>query len=102
VGSARTLKDSGTAKSNTVSENRFTNMMTRLHDSGGIYTIGHNPGTNINENYVRGIAPATAGPTYGLHNDEGSAYIQAVRRDRPGQEAGRIRGATTGNRGVGP
>jgi len=49
--------------------------MARLHDSGAIYTIGQDPGTQINENYVRGIPPATSGPTYGLHNDEGSAYI---------------------------
>ena len=33
------------------------------------------PGTTINQNYVKGIPPATSGPTYGLHNDEGSAYI---------------------------
>ena len=34
------------------------------------------PGTNINQNYVKGIPPANSiGPTYGLHNDEGSAYI---------------------------
>jgi hypothetical protein len=71
----KNFKDSATAKNNVVSNNRFTNMMTRLHDSGAIYTIGQNPGTTINENYVKGIPPATSGPTYGLHNDEGSAYI---------------------------
>ncbi len=71
----RNFKDSTTARDNTVSYNRFTNIMTRLHDSGAIYTIGQNPGTQINENYVKGIPPATSGPTYGLHNDEGSAYI---------------------------
>ena len=49
--------------------------MSRLHDSGAIYTIGQMPGTNINENYVKGIPPATYGPTYGLHNDEGTTYI---------------------------
>jgi hypothetical protein len=47
----------------------------RLHDSGAIYTIGQMPGTKIDQNYVKGIPPATSGPTYGLHNDEGSAYI---------------------------
>ena len=66
---------STTAKNNTVNNNRFTNMMTRLHDSGAIYTIGQNPGTVINENYVKGIPNNSSGPTYGLHNDEGSAYI---------------------------
>jgi hypothetical protein len=32
-------------------------------------------GTNINQNYVRGVPPNTTGPTYGLHNDEGTAWI---------------------------
>jgi hypothetical protein len=71
----RNFKDSTIAKNNTVSNNRFTNMMTRLHDSGAVYTIGQNPGTVINENYVKGIPNNSTGPTYGLHNDEGSAYI---------------------------
>jgi hypothetical protein len=71
----RNFKDSTTAKNNVVSNNRFTNMMTRLHDSGAVYTIGQNPGTVINENYVKGIPNNSTGPTYGLHNDEGSAYI---------------------------
>ena len=67
--------DSTTCKNNTISYNRIIDTLTRLHDSGGIYTIGQMPGTNINENYVRGIPPATSGPTYGLHNDEGTTYI---------------------------
>lgn len=67
--------DSTTARDNTVSYNRFIDTLSRLHDSGAIYTIGQNPGTQINENYVQGIPPAISGPTYGLHNDEGSAYI---------------------------
>jgi hypothetical protein len=71
----RNFKDSTTCKSNTVSYNRLINVLTRLHDSGAIYTIGQMPGTNINQNYVRGVPPNTTGPTYGLHNDEGTAYI---------------------------
>jgi hypothetical protein len=71
----KNFKDSTTAKNNTCNNNRFTNMMTRLHDSGAVYTIGQNPGTVINENYVKGIPNNSSGPTYGLHNDEGSAYI---------------------------
>ncbi len=67
--------NSTTAKNNTVSNNRIINTLRRLHDSGGIYTIGQNPGTYINNNYVRGIPAATSGPTYGLHNDEGTAYV---------------------------
>ena len=66
---------STTCKNNTISQNRLFNTLSRLHDSGAIYTIGQMMGTNINQNYVKGIPPATSGPTYGLHNDEGSAYI---------------------------
>jgi hypothetical protein len=71
----RNFTDSTTCKNNTCSFNRFNNMMTRLHDSGAVYTIGQEPGTTINQNYVKGIPPNSSGPTYGLHNDEGSAYI---------------------------
>jgi hypothetical protein len=71
----RNFKDSTTAKNNTCNNNRFINMMTRLHDSGAVYTLGQMPGTVINQNYVRGIPNNSSGPTYGLHNDEGSAYI---------------------------
>lgn len=67
--------NSNTCKNNTISYNRIINVLRRLHDSGAIYTIGQMPGTNINQNYVRGIPAATNGPTYGLHNDEGTAYI---------------------------
>ncbi len=67
--------NSTTCRDNTISYNRIINALRRLHDSGGIYTIGQMPGTEINENYVRGIPAATSGPTYGLHNDEGTAYI---------------------------
>ena len=67
--------DSKTCKANAVNNNRFIDMMRRLHDSGAVYTLGPMPQTTINENYVKGIPPATSGPTYGLHNDEGSAYI---------------------------
>ncbi len=71
----RNFTDSTTCKNNTCNNNRFTNMMTRLHDSGAVYTLGQMPGTVINQNYVKGIPNNSSGPTYGLHNDEGSAYI---------------------------
>lgn len=71
----RNFKDSNTCKNNSISNNRFIDTLTRLHDSGAIYTIGQMPGTTINENFVRGIPAARSGPTYGLHNDEGSAFI---------------------------
>ena len=69
------FKDSTTCKNNAVNNNRFVNTLNRLHDSGAVYTLGQMPGTTINGNYVKGIPAATSGPTYGLHNDEGSAYI---------------------------
>ncbi len=71
------FKDSTTCRDNKICGNRVINCLNRLHDSGGIYTIGQMPGTIINENYIEGI-PAGAGgrPTYGLHNDEGTAYIE--------------------------
>jgi len=71
----KNFPDSTTCKNNVVSNNRLIDTLNRLHDSGAIYTIGQMPGTTINQNYVKGIPPATSGPTYGLHNDEGSAYI---------------------------
>jgi len=71
----KNFKDSTTCKNNTLNNNRFTNMMTRLHDSGAVYTLGQMSGTVINQNYVKGIPNNSSGPTYGLHNDEGSAYI---------------------------
>jgi hypothetical protein len=71
----RNFKDSTTCKDNSVSYNRLLDTLHRLHDSGAIYTIGQMPGTTIHGNYVRGIPAATSGPTYGLHNDEGTAYI---------------------------
>ena len=71
----RNFTDSTTCKNNAITNNRLINTLSRLHDSGAIYTIGQMPGTTINQNYVKGIPPATSGPTYGLHNDEGSAFI---------------------------
>jgi hypothetical protein len=71
----KNFKDSTTCKDNNISFNRFNNTLNRLHDSGAVYTIGQMPGTTINQNYVKGIPAATSGPTYGLHNDEGSAFI---------------------------
>jgi hypothetical protein len=71
----RNFPDSTTCKNSSINHNRLFNTMSRLHDSGAVYTIGQMPGTIINENYVKGIPPATSGPTYGLHNDEGTAFI---------------------------
>lgn len=69
------FKDSTTCKDNVINNNRIYNALNRLHDSGAIYTIGQMPYTTINENYVKGIPNNSSGPTYGLHNDEGTAYV---------------------------
>ena len=71
------FKDSEVCRDNQICYNRVINCLNRLHDSGGIYTIGQMPGTIINENYVQGIPAGGPGaPTYGLHNDEGTAWIE--------------------------
>ncbi len=71
------FKDSETCRDNVINYNRVINSLNRLHDSGGIYTIGQMPGTVINETYIQGIPAGGPGaPTYGLHNDEGTAWIE--------------------------
>ena len=71
------FKDSKTCRNNMICYNRVIDSLNRLHDSGGIYTIGQMEGTVINENYIQGIpAAGSFQPTYGLHNDEGTAYIE--------------------------
>ena len=73
------FKDSTTCRNNEICYNRVINSLNRLHDSGGIYTIGQMEGTKINENYIQGIPAGGPGaPTYGLHNDEGTAWIEEL------------------------
>jgi hypothetical protein len=68
---------SSTCRNNMICRNRIVDAVYRLHDTGAIYTIGQMPGTVINENYVKGIpAGAVGAPTYGLHNDDGTAWIE--------------------------
>ncbi|MFI6007431.1 RICIN domain-containing protein [Streptomyces sp. NPDC051243] len=61
-----------TAKNNTIRHNQILDPMQTLGDSGGIYTLGAQPGTEISDNYIQGVP---AGHKYGLHPDEGSAFI---------------------------
>ncbi len=73
------FKDSTTCRDNVISYNRVIDSLDRLNDSGAIYTIGQMEGTKINENYVDGIPGVKNGrPTYGLHNDEGTAWIEEL------------------------
>lgn len=66
-------KPTTTAKNNTVSYNQIVDTMQDRNDSAPIYTLGSQPGTIIGNNYAQGVR---AGHTYGLHPDEGSAYIE--------------------------
>lgn len=61
-----------TARNNAVRHNQIIDTMQTLADSGPIYTLGAQPGTEISDNYIQGVP---AGHKYGLHPDEGSAYI---------------------------
>jgi len=55
-------------KNNLISANKVENTMSILHDGGGIYTLGSQPGTIIERNYVRRSEQA-------IYTDEGSAQI---------------------------
>ncbi|MCX5263143.1 RICIN domain-containing protein [Streptomyces sp. NBC_00199] len=61
-----------TAKNNTVKYNELIDTMQLLEDSAPIYTLGSQPGTEIGDNFIQG---EPAGHRYGIHPDEGSAYI---------------------------
>lgn len=61
-----------TARNNTISHNQIVDTMQLLDDSAPIYTLGSQPGTEISNNYIQGVP---AGHKYGMHPDEGSAYI---------------------------
>jgi hypothetical protein len=61
-----------TAKNNSVRYNEIIDTMQVLGDSAPIYTLGSQPGTEISNNYIHGVP---AGHKYGLHPDEGSAYL---------------------------
>ncbi|SPE99805.1 RICIN domain-containing protein [Streptomyces sp. MA5143a] len=61
-----------TAKNNTISHNQLIDTMQVLGDSAPIYTLGSQPGTEISDNHIQGVP---AGHKYGMHPDEGSAYL---------------------------
>ena len=69
---------SPTARNNHVCFNRFFRVMQVLHDSGAIYTLGAQPGTLIEGNYIEGVgdnAESSREYRYARHSDEGSAFI---------------------------
>ncbi|WP_123747146.1 RICIN domain-containing protein [Saccharothrix texasensis] len=71
-GSIAPNRPTTTAKNNNISYNHIIDTVQRLSDTAPIYTLGSQPGTTITNNYLQGVP---AGHKYGLHPDEGSAYI---------------------------
>ncbi|MFG6200146.1 lectin [Nonomuraea sp. JJY05] len=71
-GSIQPNRPTTTAKNNNISYNHIIDTVQRLGDTAPIYTLGSQPGTTINNNYLQGVP---AGHKYGLHPDEGSAFI---------------------------
>ena len=71
-GSVRPGVPTTTAQNNNISYNRFIDTVQVLDDTAPIYTLGSQPTTTIAGNYIRGVP---AGHKYGLHPDEGSAYM---------------------------
>ncbi|MFI7604291.1 RICIN domain-containing protein [Micromonospora sp. NPDC049366] len=71
-GSIAPNRPTTTARTNTVSYNHIIDTVQRLSDTAPIYTLGSQPGTTITNNYLQGVP---AGHKYGLHPDEGSAFI---------------------------
>ncbi|PWK78654.1 ricin-type beta-trefoil lectin protein [Lentzea atacamensis] len=71
-GSIAPNRPTTTARNNNISYNHIIDTVQRLNDTAPIYTLGGQPGTTINNNYLQGVP---SGHKYGLHPDEGSAYI---------------------------
>jgi hypothetical protein len=72
AGSIAPNRPTTTARNNNISYNHIIDTVQRLSDTAPIYTLGSQPGTTITNNYLQGVP---AGHKYGLHPDEGSAFI---------------------------
>jgi hypothetical protein len=71
-GSIAPNRPTTTARNNTIRYNQIVDTVQRLGDTAPIYTLGSQPGTTITDNYLQGVP---SGHKYGLHPDEGSAYL---------------------------
>jgi hypothetical protein len=72
AGSIAPNRPTTTARNNTISHNQIVDTVQRLGDTAPIYTLGSQPGTTVTDNYLQGVP---SGHRYGLHPDEGSAFI---------------------------
>ncbi|MCJ7435078.1 MAG: right-handed parallel beta-helix repeat-containing protein, partial [Anaerolineales bacterium] len=63
--------DSTTSHDNHIANNLITDLLQRARDGGGIYTLGQQPGTMIEENIIRRAKRDYAC----LYPDEGSAFM---------------------------
>ncbi len=63
--------NSTTSRNNVVSYNRIGKFLQRCRDGGGVYTLGQQPDSFVNNNYIFDQGGAYGG----LYHDEGSAYF---------------------------
>ena len=66
------------AQNNLISGNHVYNVMLMLGDGGGIYTLGHQPGSVIKKNYIHDIKRSelnSRAPNNGIYPDQGSSGI---------------------------
>jgi hypothetical protein len=69
---------SSMAQGNRVTGNHVSDVMLLLGDGGGIYTLGHQPGSAVRDNLIHGIARSPlnkASPNNGIYPDQGSSGI---------------------------
>ena len=65
-----------TAKNNRIEFNHIHNLMQKLNDGGGVYTLGCQPGTIIRGNHIHD--GGKAGLSCGIYLDEGSGGIEVT------------------------
>lgn len=69
------------ASDNRIESNDIHDVMQKMLDGAGIYTLGNMPGSVIRGNHIHdctGIAKAGRGPVAGIYLDEGSGFIEVT------------------------
>ena len=66
-----------TCRDNIVQHNHVHHVLQRLHDGGGIYTLGRMDGSTIRDNHVHDTGAGRGGPG-GIYLDEGSAGMEVA------------------------